>query len=193
MSGPEFSHLLGEILTNYEHWQDIEQTLGYTVTRGLGEGCGYQPVSGARHCPVGLLHLGRSLAASCVTWQAAPGPASGSLARHESGSESEHPSDGVRCARHESRPESVSNPAMACGVLERCGKQGSDSKVSVEQVQATFGKFPRTNTLSVREVQLFFFFFLAIFGRVYCFFGYPPAEIVGSCLGAKLYEMIMIF
>ena len=112
---------------------------------------------------------------SCVTWQAAPGPVSGSLARHESGS------------------ESVSVPAMACSGLEHCGKQGSGSKVSVEQVQATFGKFPRTNTLSVREFQLSLFFFLAIFGRVYCFFGYPPAEIVGSCLGAKLYEMIMVF
>ena len=85
---------------------------------------------------------------SCVTWQVAPGPVSGSLARHESGS------------------ESVSVPAMACSGLERCGKQGSGSKVSVEQVQATFGKFPRTNTLSVREVQLSFYFFLAIFGRV---------------------------
>lgn len=48
---------------------------------------------------------------------------------------------------------------MACSGLEHCGKQGSGSKVSVEQVQATFGKFPRTNTLSVREVQLSFFFF----------------------------------
>lgn len=46
MSGPEFSHLLGEILTNHEHWQDSEQTCGYTVPRGLGEGCGHQPVSG---------------------------------------------------------------------------------------------------------------------------------------------------
>ena len=62
-------------------------------------------------------------------------------------------------ARHESGSESVSVPAMACSGLERCGKQGSGSKVSVEQVQATFGKFPRTNTLSVREVQLSFFFF----------------------------------
>ena len=62
-------------------------------------------------------------------------------------------------ARHESGSESVSVPAMACSGLEHCGKQGSGSKVSVEQVQATFGKFPRTNTLSVREVQLSFFFF----------------------------------
>lgn len=40
---------------------------------------------------------------------------------------------------------------------------GAGSKVSVEQVQVTFGKFPRTNTLSVGEVRLFpflFFFFL---------------------------------
>ena len=84
---------------------------------------------------------------SCVTWQAAPGPVSGSLARHESGS------------------ESVSVPAMACSGLEHCGKQGSGSKVSVEQVQATFGKFPRTNTLSVREVQLSFFFFFGHFWK----------------------------
>ena len=72
---------------------------------------------------------------------------------------------------------------------------GAGSKVSVEQVQGTFGKFPRANTLSVGEVRLFpflsFFFFFAIFGRACCFFGYPPAEIVGSCLGAKLYEMII--
>ena len=44
---------------------------------------------------------------------------------------------------------------------------GAGSKVSVEQVQGTFGKFPRANTLSVGEVRLFpflsfffFFFFL---------------------------------
>lgn len=39
---------------------------------------------------------------------------------------------------------------------------GAGSKVSVEQVQVTFGKFPRTNTLSVGEVRLFpfIFFFL---------------------------------
>ena len=79
---------------------------------------------------------------------------------------------------------------MACSVLKHCGKQGSGSKVSVEQVQVTFGKFPRTNALSVKFSYDFFFF--AIFGRVYFFFGYPPAEIVGSCLGAKLYEIIMI-
>ena len=71
-------------------------------------------------------------------------------------------------ARHESGSESVSVPAMACSGLEHCGKQGSGSKVSVEQVQATFGKFPRTNTLStlsVREVQLSFFFFFGHFWK----------------------------
>ena len=62
-------------------------------------------------------------------------------------------------ARHESGSESVSVPAMACSGLEHCGKQGSGSKVSVEQVQATFGKFPRTNTLSGKFSFLFFFFF----------------------------------
>lgn len=46
---------------------------------------------------------------------------------------------------------------MACSVLKHCGKQGSGSKVSVERVQVTFGKFPRTNALSVKFSYLFFF------------------------------------
>ena len=46
---------------------------------------------------------------------------------------------------------------MACSVLKHCGKQGSGSKVSVEQVQVIFGKFPRTNALSVKFSYDFFF------------------------------------
>lgn len=89
------------------------------------------------------------LAESCVAWEEAPGPVSGSLARHKSSS------------------KSVSIPAMACSVLKHCGKQGSGSKVSVEQVQVTFGKFPRTNALSVKFSYDFFFFLPFLEGFIF--------------------------
>lgn len=88
---------------------------------------------------LGFAALGKVGWQSCVAWEAAPGPVSGSLARHKSSS------------------KSVSILAMACSVLKHCGKQGSGSKVSVEQVQVTFGKFPRTNALSVKFSYDFFF------------------------------------
>lgn len=120
----------------------VSRHVANTLTQGLGEGCGYQPVSGTRSSSFRLCCTWEGgLAESCVAWEEAPGPVSGSLARHKSSS------------------KSVSIPAMACSVLKHCGKQGSGSKVSVEQVQVTFGKFPRTNALSVKFSYDFFFFF----------------------------------